>query len=99
MTAEQAKIEIEQLTSQLNEHIRRYYVEDAPTISDYDYDMMMRRLADLERQFPMWLSPISPTQRVGGVATDGFEPFRHAVPLLSLQDAFSYEELAVFDER
>lgn len=99
MTAEQAKIEIEQLTSQLNEHIRRYYVEDAPTISDYDYDMMMRKLAELEQQFPMWLSPLSPTQRVGGMAADGFEPFRHKVPLLSLQDAFSYEELTAFDDR
>ncbi len=99
MTAEQAKIEIEQLTAQLNEHIHHYYVEDAPTISDYEYDMLMRRLAELEQQFPMWISQLSPTQRVGGVAADGFETFRHEVPLLSLQDAFSYEELAAFDER
>lgn len=99
MTAEQAKKEIELLTRQLNEHIHRYYVEDAPIISDYDYDMMMRKLSALEDEFPDLRSPISPTQRVGGEVAENFEPFRHEVPLLSLQDAFSYDELVAFDER
>ncbi len=99
MTAANAKKEIESLTRQLNEHIHRYYVEDAPTISDYDYDMLMRKLAALEDEFPELRSTISPTQRVGGAVAESFEPFRHEVPLLSLQDAFSYEELVAFDER
>ena len=99
MTAETAKIEIELLSKQLNEHIRHYYVEDAPTILDYEYDMLMRKLAALEEQFPQFRSSVSPTQRVGGEVAEGFLPFRHEVPLLSLQDAFSYEELLDFDRR
>ncbi len=99
MTAEQAKNEIELLSKQLNEHIYHYYVEDAPIISDYDYDMMMRKLTALEEEFPELRSPVSPTQRVGGAVAEEFESFRHEVPLLSLQDAFSYDELMAFDER
>ena len=91
MTAANAKLEIETLTRQLNEHIHRYYVEDAPTISDYEYDMLMRKLAALEEAFPQSRTPISPTQRVGGSVAESFVPFRHTVPLLSLQDAFSEE--------
>lgn len=99
MTAEQAKKEIELLTKQLNEHIYHYYVEDAPIISDYDYDMMMRKLNALEEEFPEFRSPVSPTQRVGGEVAKGFESVTHEVPLLSLQDAFSYDELVAFDQR
>ena len=99
MTAETAKKEIELLSKQLNEHIHHYYVEDAPVISDYEYDMLMRKLAALEAEFPEFRSPVSPTQRVGGSVAKGFEEFRHEVPLLSLQDAFSYEELLDFDRR
>ena len=99
MTFEQAKKEIELLSTQLNEHIYHYYVEDAPVISDYEYDMMMRKLSALEEDFPQLKSPVSPTQRVGGAVAEKFVSFRHEVPLLSLQDAFSYEELLAFDER
>ncbi len=99
MTFESAKKEIQLLTKQLNEHIHHYYVEDAPIISDYEYDMMMRRLSALENDFPELRSPVSPTQRVGGAVAESFEPFHHEVPLLSLQDAFSYDELLAFDER
>lgn len=99
MTLEQAKKEIQFLTDQLNEHIYRYYVEDDPSISDYEYDMMMRKLSALEEEFPELKSPVSPTQRVGGAVAEKFESYRHEVPLLSLQDAFSYEELLAFDER
>lgn len=99
MTLETAKKEVELLTKQLNEHIYRYYVEDAPTISDYEYDMMMRKLSALEEAFPQLRSSVSPTQRVGGAVAANFESYRHEVPLLSLQDAFSYDELAAFDER
>lgn len=99
MTLETAKKEVDLLTKQLNEHIYRYYVEDAPTISDYEYDMMMRKLSALEQEFPQLRSSVSPTQRVGGAVAESFEPFRHEIPLLSLQDAFSYDELLAFDER
>lgn len=99
MNAANAKLEIESLTQQLNEHIHRYYVEDAPTISDYEYDMLMRKLTVLEEEFPQFRTPISPTQRVGGSVAESFESFHHAVPLLSLQDAFSYDELVAFDAR
>lgn len=93
------KEEIEHLTTELNAHIHRYYVEDAPIISDYEYDMMMRRLKELEAEYPALRSPISPTQRVGGAVAEQFEPFAHEVPLLSLQDAFSYDELLDFEQR
>ncbi|MBQ8894039.1 MAG: NAD-dependent DNA ligase LigA [Clostridia bacterium] len=99
MTFNEAKKEVELLTVQLNEHIYRYYVEDAPVISDYEYDMLMRRLASLEEEYPELRSPVSPTQRVGGSVAESFESFHHEVPLLSLQDAFSYDELVAFDER
>ncbi len=99
MAKMQPKEEMEYLTAQLNEHIRRYYLEDAPTVSDYEYDMMMRRLKELEEENPSLRSPISPTQRVGGAVAEQFEAFTHEVPLLSLQDAFSYDELLEFDQR
>ncbi len=99
MTAEAAKKEIELLRAQLNEHIHRYYVEDAPIISDYEYDMLMRKLATLEAEFPEFYSAVSPTQRVGGEVSEGFSSYHHEVPLQSLQDAFSYEELLDFDRR
>lgn len=99
MKADEAKKEIDALTRQLNEHIRHYYIEDAPVVSDYDYDMMMRRLKELEETFPALRSPVSPTQRVGGGVAENFSEFKHEIPLLSLQDAFSYEELLEFDQR
>ncbi len=99
MTQDAARKEIEYLSKQLNEHIHHYYVEDAPIISDYEYDMMMRKLSALEEEFPALRSPISPTRRVGGSVAQGFDSYRHEVALLSLQDAFSYEELLAFDER
>ncbi len=99
MTADAAKKEIEILSEQLSEHIFHYYVEDAPTISDYEYDMMMRKLIALEEEFPQFKLAHSPSQRVGGAVAERFEAVTHEVPLLSLQDAFSYDELLAFDER
>ena len=99
MTRETAKKEIELLRKQLNDHIYRYYVENDPAVSDFEYDMLMRKLADLEAEFPEFYSPVSPTQRVGGEVAEGFASYHHAVPLQSLQDAFSYEELLDFDRR
>ena len=65
-----------------------YYVLDRPTMSDYDYDHRLRRLEELEKAYPEYITPDSPTQRVGGEAVSGFEEVRHRVPLESLQDVF-----------
>ncbi len=93
------KEEIEKLTRELEDANHRYYVLDDPKISDYEYDRMLRRLETLEQAHPELASPLSPTQRVGGQALDRFEKVEHAVPLESLQDVFSMEELAEFDAR
>ena len=97
MDTRDAKLEIERLTRQLEYHNHQYYVLDDPKISDYDYDHMLRELEELERQYPQYASPISPTRRVGGQALSQFVKVRHAVPLESLQDVFSYDELREFD--
>lgn len=94
-----AQKEIEALRSELLEHNRHYYDEDAPVISDFEYDAMMRRLEELEAEHPELYSPDSPTQRVGGTAKSTFAPVTHEVPLESLTDVFSYEELRGFIER
>lgn len=91
--------EMKQLRDELNEHGRRYYVEDAPTISDFAYDRMLRRLEDLEALHPEEITPDSPTQRVGGAALREFAPVEHAVPLESLQDVFNGEEVRQFLDR
>jgi DNA ligase (NAD+) len=91
--------EIEKLRREIEYHNKLYYVLDAPVISDYDYDMLMNRLKALEAEHPELVTPDSPTQRVGGQALSQFEPVRHQVPLESLTDVFSYEELFSFGER
>lgn len=91
--------EIISLRRELEKHNRLYYVEDAPEISDYEYDMLMQRLKALEAEHPELVTPDSPTQKVGGAALSKFEPVRHQVPLESLTDVFSYEELFAFGER
>ena len=93
------KAKIEALREQLNEWGHRYYVLDAPTVPDYEYDQKLRELEQLEAEHPEWIAPDSPTQRVGGEAVDAFVPVRHEVPLQSLQDVFAPEELAAFDRR
>ncbi len=93
------KQEILLLRSQLEEHNRRYYDEDAPIISDFEYDAMLRRLEELEAQNPELASADSPTQHVGGKASAQFSEVQHAVPLESLQDVFSFDELRAFGER
>lgn len=91
--------EIISLRRELERHNRLYYVEDAPEISDYEYDMLMQRLKALETEHPELITPDSPTQKVGGAALSKFEPVQHQVPLESLTDVFSYEELFAFGER
>ena len=91
--------EIEELTRELEEANRLYYVLDAPTMEDYEYDKKLRRLEELEAQYPEFASPLSPTKRIGGEALSRFEKVEHAVPLESLQDVFSEEEVEEFDRR
>ena len=91
--------EIQRLRRELEYHNKLYYVLDAPVISDYEYDMLMQRLKKLEAEHPELITPDSPTQRVGGQALSQFEPVRHQVPLESLTDVFSYEELFAFGDR
>ena len=91
--------EIDKLRRELEYHSRLYYVEDAPVISDYEFDMLMQRLKTLESEHPELITPDSPTQRVGGQALSKFEPVQHQVPLESLTDVFSLDELYAFGER
>ena len=87
------------LRAVLNEHNYNYYVLDAPTISDFEYDKMLRELEELETAHPELITPDSPTQRVGGKALDSFQQVTHRAPLQSLQDVFSPDELLDFDRR
>ncbi len=90
------KQQIEQLTKELEHAGYLYYVLDAPEMSDYDYDRKLRTLEELEAQYPQYASPLSPTKRVGGEPLSKFVKVRHAVPLESLQDVFSFDELREF---
>ena len=73
-----------QLRKEINEHNRKYYVENAPDISDYDFDMLLKELENLEKQHPEMFDPLSPTQRVGSDLSKGFEQTPHIYPMLSL---------------
>lgn len=88
-----------ELTKQLEYHNNLYYNQDDPEISDYDYDMLMRELENIEKEFPSLKSPMSPTNRVGGNAGEKFSPVTHEVVMESLHDSFSHEELREFDAR
>lgn len=99
MDVKEAEKRAGQLREQISYHNRKYYVQDAPEISDYEYDMMYRELQQLENEFPQLVTPDSPTQEVGAAPLNKFEPVVHTVPLESLQDAFSEEEMAEFDRR
>ncbi len=99
MDFENAKKRIGELREQLNYHSRKYYIEDSPEIDDYEYDMLQRELVTLEKQFPELVSPDSPSLKVGGEASNLFQPVTHIVPLESLQDAFSFDEVIAFDKR
>ena len=98
MSAE-IKERIESLRKELSYHARKYYVEDAPEISDYEYDRMYAALLSLEREYPEYDSPDSPTKRIGGAALDKFEKVAHTVRMDSLSDVFSFEELTDFLDR
>ena len=91
--------ELDKLRREIEYHSKLYYVYDAPVISDYEFDMLMQRLKAIEAEHPELVMPDSPTQRVGGQALSQFEQVRHQVPLESLTDVFSYDELFAFGER
>ena len=91
-----AKKRIDELVEQLNYHSRLYYVENRNEISDYDYDMLQNELKELEKNYPQFLRPDSPTQRVGGEAVSQFEKVEHIVQMGSIQDVFSFEEVRRF---
>lgn len=99
MNIEEARVKVAELTKELNYHNDRYYNHDDPVISDYEYDALLRDLENLEAQFPELLLPNSPTQRVGGSRGEKFSPVTHAVPMESLHDSFSQEEIRDFDRR
>ena len=90
---------IQELTAILTEANYRYYVQDDPVLQDFEYDRLLRELEDLEKAHPQLAMPDSPTQRVGGQALSKFEKYTHPVPLMSLQDVFSVEELTEFLEK
>lgn len=99
MTELEAKQRISYLAAELSYHSIRYYVEDNPEIEDYEYDMMMRELRQLETEFPNLATEDSPTKKVGGAALLQFTPVEHKVRMESLLDAFSFEELRDFDRK
>ncbi|MBI5241073.1 MAG: NAD-dependent DNA ligase LigA [Elusimicrobia bacterium] len=99
MLPKKTRAEIERLRAEIREHDRRYYVEDAPVISDAEYDALMRRLKDLETRHPEAVTPDSPTQRVGGTAVSDFKPARHAAAMLSLENVYGEDELREWHAR
>ena len=97
MDVKEAKELTKELTEQINYHNRKYYIEDSSEIDDYEYDMLYRRLQQVEAEFPELITPDSPTQNVGGAALNQFEKVIHTVPMESLHDSFSKQELIDFD--
>jgi DNA ligase (NAD+) len=90
---------IEELREKIRYHNYRYYVLDDPTVADAEYDQLMRDLIELEEKYPQYITPSSPTQRVGIEPVSGFTTVKHIAPMLSLANAFSSEELRAFDQR
>ena len=99
MDKEKIKLRIEELKKITAYHAKRYYDDDDPEISDFEYDMLMLELRNLENENPEFITPDSLTQHVGGTVKEGFEKIEHEVPLQSLQDVFNYDEIYAFDER
>ena len=94
-----AKERAAHLRERLSYYAKLYYEKDAPEISDYEYDLLMQELRRIESEHPELITPDSPTMRVGGAPVEGFEQYRHDVPLQSLNDVFSFEEVEAFDRR
>ena len=99
MTKDDARKRIEELNKITSYHAKKYYDDDDPEISDFEYDMLMVELKALEKEYPEFISKDSLTQHVGGTVKEGFSKVEHKVPLQSLQDIFDFDELYAFDER
>ena len=99
MSKKAVQAKIEELRRQINRHNHLYYILDSPEISDAEYDRLMRKLIELEEKHPDLVTPDSPTQRVGAAPLEAFGTIEHTVPMLSLGNAFSHDELREFDER
>jgi DNA ligase (NAD+) len=93
------KHEYEELCKQAWEHNRLYYIENAPTISDQEFDLLLKKIEEIEKAHPEWVAPSSPTQRVGEMVSGGFTTVRHEVPMLSLANTYSKEEIVDFIKR
>jgi DNA ligase (NAD+) len=99
MTLEEAKKRIHNLSEEINRHNHKYYVLDHPEITDYQFDMMLQELIELENKFPEFRDENSPSQRVGGTVTKSFENVAHKFPMLSLSNSYNEGEIQEFDER
>ena len=99
MNKQDAKKRIDELRKETAYHAKRYYDDDDPEISDFEYDMLMNELKNLEKEYPEFITEDSLTQHVGGTVKEGFEKVEHKVPLQSLQDIFDFDELYEFDDR
>jgi DNA ligase (NAD+) len=99
MTPNEAKHKIHQLSTEIEQHNYNYYVLDKPTISDFDFDKLLEQLISLEKQFPEFLSPNSPSQRVGGEITKNFKSVKHQHAMLSLSNSYNQDDLLDFDRR
>lgn len=99
MTPSEAQHKIQQLSGELEQHNYNYYVLDHPTISDFEFDKLLEELIALEKAFPEFLSPDSPSQRVGGQVTKEFKSVKHQYAMLSLSNSYSIEDMMDFDRR
>ena len=98
MNKQEAKKRIDELNKLTAYYAKKYYDDDDPEISDFEYDMLMVELRNLEKEYPEFIVKESLTQHGGGTVKEGFSKVEHEVPLQSLQDIFSFEELKEFDE-
>ncbi len=96
---EQAKQRVEKLRKEIRYHEKKYYVDNDPQISDYEFDLLLKELREIEKEFPQLITPDSPTQRVGEQPLEGFASIEHRFPMLSLDNCYSIEELREFEER
>jgi DNA ligase (NAD+) len=99
MNKKEAEKKIKKLREEINLHNYKYYIENNPIISDYEYDILLKDLEKIEAKFPNLKTPDSPTQRVGGQPLSGFKSVKHKIPMLSLANTYTYDELRDFDER
>src|SRR6185369_3415830 len=99
MNEQQARLRMDELTNELNKHNYQYYTLSQPLISDTEFDLMLKELEKLEKEFPGLAHADSPTQKVGGAITKEFKQVKHKYPMLSLGNTYSEEELQEFDNR